>query len=942
MKRTTRFIVFLSVLCMSALIAMPALAGSQTVSNDLELEAAVASPDIDSITVLSGDYSVNLVISRDLTITASGDVTLRRPDFISRSSTVEPYDDDLPIITVINPTDAAINVTIDGFEFGNAEFDSEGLSASEWEGTTIGILAGSGIDLTVTDCTVTGYGIYAPLVVTTWDDLFEKALGVVDNVEIPYLRVKEVISGLPSSLTMSGCDFSYYGIAGVALIGNRVSAEISGNILAGHGMEYSAEDASSAGDFLSKLAVATVSNSLFSDLGTSYEEEIGLCGILVANGNDDEVRLTGNNIVRNYVGVAAIKEVSQLFNSELTLDESSATEAGEGLSIEENNDIRGNIVGVAALGGLDILLEWNVSEDVSEDYGTLLISPDIVLADTDPMPLFIQDTVFSDNTVGTVLAGKVKATVDSNDYSYNVYAGIVGIGDLSESYITDNTFGDTFGAPMVFAFQKADIDSALEMFGIGESPYGSLLGEDSLNIEQTGTLTVSGNTISSRLVPMDAQSCIDDHFGGSLTPESIMSQALAIGTRMANGGPFSLFSPSSRESSFSYAGIVMLDGARNIKVEDNTIGDTMLGIVAVDTGLVEDIRNIDITDNTVEGNLCGLALLGAGKIAVPLAYSLLLTPDAFMSADNMLELGDVAGNSFSGNYVGMVSAFSVDGEIRGNYFDDNAILGMAHIGIGTDWVKYIIERYAEDFFNEYSADIASVSGDIYPTLTIKKNNITGNGTDPGNVLDWLVESQDYLPEDVTPADLLCGGVLVIDASKGIKLNENNITGNGSFGVLATARAIVSSEDLNPAADEGVSIDVTGILDASDNWWGAKSGPSSYVLSSDLSAEAKPIYFVDPVSGATANGTGDSVGSFMVKYDGIYYPFTIEEELGIGAAETEIEFLKEENLVHFGDWSEESFTVDSSTSSGSSGCGIGPFNPSMLLLIAPLVWILRRR
>ena len=935
MKRTTRFIVFLSVLCMSALLVMPALAGSKLVSNDLELEAAVASPDIDSITVLSGDYSVNLVISRDLTLTASGDVTLRRPYF-SESSTVEPYDEDLPIITVINPTDAAMDVTIDGFAFGNTEFESEGLSASEWEGTTIAILAGSGVNLTVTDCRTTEESyIYAPLVVTTWDDLFEKALGVVDTVKIPYLGAKEASSGLPSSLTMSGCNFSNYGVAGVALIGNGVSAEISGSVL-GYDMRYTAYDASETTGILSKLATAVVSNQLFSDLTSSIS--MGYCGILVANGNDDEVRLTGNTIGGNYVGVAAIKEVSQLFNSELTLDESSATEAGEGLSIEGNNDIRGNMVGVAALGGLDILLEWNVSEDASEDYGTLLISPDIVLADTDPMPLFIQNTVFSDNTVGTVLAGKVKATVDSNDYIYNEYAGIVGIGDLSESYITDNTFGSTFGAPMVFAFQKADIDSALEMFRIGESPYGSLLGEDSLNIEQTGTLTVSGNTISSRLVLMDAQSCIDDHFGGSLTPESITSQALAIGTRMANGGPFSLFSSSSRESSFSYAGIVMLDGARNIKVEDNTIGDTMLGIVAVDTGLVEDIRNIDITDNTVEGNLCGLALLGAGKIVVPLAYSLLLTPDAFMSADNMLELGDVTGNSFSGNYVGMVSALSVDGEIRGNYFDDNAILGMAHIGIGMEWVQYILDRY----FSEYSDYVASVSGDIYPTLTIKKNNITGNGTDPGNVLDWLVESQDYLPEDVTPADLLCGGVLVIDASKGIKLNENNITGNGSFGVMATARAIVSSEDLKPAADEGVSIDVTGILDASDNWWGAKSGPSSYVLSSDLSAEAKPIYFVDPVSGATANGTGDSVGSFMVKYDGIYYPFTIEEELGIGAAETEIEFLKEENLVHFGDWSEESFTVDSSTSSGSSGCGVGPFTPSMLLLIAPLAWILRRR
>lgn len=927
MNSLKRFFHFLTLLSLAALItvsATPALAVF-----DLQQEI-IDKPAGGTVTVPEGTYAVNLIIDKSITLVASGDVVLTRPSFEPPLIPPPPgdplnseevtYPEDMPVITV---APGAGSVTIDGFIFDDPEVEVALENSSNV--TTIGILAGTGVDLTLSNCSVNAQ-FHVPVIMTTWDQVFNEGLGDVSFFDIDLYGRDDATE--TSSLTISGCDFRNYGLAGVAILGESITAEISNNTFIGHyeDPEASASDANQALSILSDLGSASVSGNLFSEdlLNQAYPD--GICGVIVVNGNDDQVRMLNNTISRNIIGVGAIKEISQLAGS--FLEAQAAVEAGQGLSLEVSNDISGNMVGVAAVGGLEVLLEWDIDEYIpndDDDYDDLIISPDIAL-NTDPMPLFIQNANFTNNLVGTVIAGKVKATVDSNVYNNDIAVGLAGLGDLSETYITDNEFNGIIGASMVFALQKLDITSVIE-----EGLPLIVNDEDSerMIIDQQGTLTISGNTIAGNGPIEGAHELID----GLLNPDAITQQTLALGQRTANNGPLAILpSPDDPEQptigldDVSLAGIVLLDGARNISMNDNTVGGTLLGVTAIDTGIVEDIQNINITDNTVEGNICGMTLVGAGKVVVPLIEG--LRPKDFMSADNKLQLGEVSGNSFNSNHIGMISALSVDGEIHGNYFDDNALLGMAHIGVG-DWLfGYLIPPVT--------------SGDICPDLDIYGNSITGNGTDQENgpaILDY------YIMDGISAADFLCGGVLVIDASQGITLNENNIAGNGNFGVLATARAEYDPSDLESMTTKVVSIDEAYILDASNNWWGNENGPGSYQLSEELASGAEETLFLDPDNGDPADGDGDSLGSFLVgigEEDLIYFPFTLTGPLG--TSDIEVLFLEEENTVKFSDWAAAPFEINSSNarSSGSGFCGIASFTPSVLLLLAPLVLIIGKK
>jgi hypothetical protein len=917
---------FLLIVCLGTFITAPLIAADFDIQSEVD-NAATGS----TVNVPAGTYAVNLVINKSINLVADGEVTLTRPwtdydteyhdTILVQTEEVVNNPEDMPVITCLDSG----AVTIDGFAF--AQPVSGDLSGEYWQGeyTTIGILAGSGVDLTVNNCTV-GADFYAPVVVTTWEDVFNQALGNVNDSETVGDFFSMADGESTSSLTMNGCNFSNYDLAGVVLLGEGVTAEISNNNLNGEDMEKRvlAGDANMAMQEVAELGLSAVSGSLFANV---YLPATGV-GVLVVNSNDDQVIMKDNMFTHNLAAVAAIKEVSQSENTSLVLENQAAVEAGEGLSIESGNTFTENILGVVALGGLDVLLEWNV---VSTD---LLISPDIAWESTSAMPLFIQDTDFTNNIVGTILAGKVKATVDDNLYSGDLAADLVGIGDLSESYITGNEFNGTTGASMVFALQKADIEGALEML-----EYSGTIEEGSLNIDQQGTLTVSGNTITGNGPIENAHEFL---FG----PEPVVEQAMALGQRTADYGPLAIL-PSPAElddddddeeigpDDISIAGIVLLDGARKISIEENTIAGTLLGITAIDTGIVENIQEIDITDNRVEGNICGLTLVGAGQILVPLAEAELeedlnleenLNSEAFLSADNKLVLGEVSGNHFDENHIGMISALSVEGEIHNNYFDDNALLGMVHIGIG-DWVLGLT-GYVMGY-----GSTEEIIGDIYPELNIKRNNITGNGINPDNGPAFLNE---VISDNIKYKDMLCGGILVIDCAKtdGLTINENNIAGNGSYGIITTTR---KSYTEYPFAYEAEETTESEILDATSNWWGDPSGPGSYAPGS----QTAPGYS-DPVTKTIANGSGDPIGTFLVGIDGVYVPYSISAS---ESSDPEVEvlfFSPEENIINFSKYSSTEFPIEPVSSSGGGSCGVASFTPSLLLLLAPLAFMLRRK
>lgn len=931
MRRSKLFgICFLCIL----FISFASLAGAVSTMEELQTALTNEEPEI---TLEAGTYYGNLEIDYSVTLTGEdGVIMISSPDFEGME-----YAQDIPLVQVYNESDEELAVSISNIEFTT--------SADDY--TSIAVVAGANVDLTLTDCVIDG-DFRAGVVITNLDDIFQ-TLGYTSTY---YLDAEEMPDGTPTTpanLTMQGCTLQNYNYAGVAILGQGVTADISSNDVLGeleHTVNGIVEDLQS-GSFTASEAVNGALSGYLGSLASldtfraSYvdeeeEEVIGAAGILIANGVEDEVRIyDGNGISGNYFGVLTAKNIfMDLSGFETQETTASEAEAGSGLSLEAENTICNNLVGVTAVGGLEAtLLAWPSSSDVY-----MLLSDDISLNNT-PLDLYVAEQNINNNVIGALMAGNVNMIFQDNVLSGDLVAGLIGLGDFSDSSIEGNTFNGITGAAMVFALQKANIT---EMIEVGSSllRYMNTDYDDDMVINQQRTLTVFNNTITGNGPIEGVHDRIDDLSG--LTPKTVLGEATALGQRTADSGPLAIL-PSPVElddddddeeigpDDISIAGIVLLDGARKISIEENTINGTLLGITAIDTGIVENIQEIDITGNTVEGNICGLTLVGAGQILVPLAEAKLeedlnleenLNSEAFLSADNKLVLGEVSGNHFDKNHIGMISALSVEGEIHNNYFDDNALLGMVHIGIG-DWVLGLT-GYVMGY-----GSTEEIIGDIYPELSIKRNNITGNGINPENGPAFLNE---VISDDIKYKDMLCGGILVIDCAKtdGLTINENNIAGNGSYGIITTTR---KSYTEYPFAYEAKETTESEILDATSNWWGDPSGPGSYAPGS----QTAPGYS-DPVTKTIANGSGDPIGTFLVGIDGVYVPYSISAS---ESSDPEVEvlfFSPEENIINFSKYSSTEFPIEPVSSSGGGSCGVASFTPSLLLLLAPLAFMLRRK
>ena len=890
------------------LISFASIANAGTVNDMEELQNALAAGDTE-ITLAAGTYYGNLDIDYSVSLTGQGEVVLISSPDITGTDIV--YSEDVPIIAVHSDGDNAPAVSISNIEFNNNP-------ANDY--TSIAVIAGGNVDLTLTGCVISGDFI-AGVVATNWDEIF-KHLGEINSDFFAMIDEEP----LPTHLTMNDCSMNSYWYAGVALLGQGITADIHDNQLVGN-PEFSMISSELAAEALSSQAINTTLYDFLTSLTNpasltgSYDQRSLLgfpgpfTGIVVANGVDDQVRIYDNTVSTNFFGVITAKNINLDLSQLEELDfRPSAVEAGSGLSLEGVNNITDNVVGITAVGGLDALLL--VSADLFPEVPVVYVDSGQISMNDTPVKLHVSEQNINNNMIGALLAGKVDMTFSENVLSGDLIAGLVCLGDFSDSYITDNEFKGITGVSMLFALQKFDIGSAISTV-MGAPLYAGddEDDEDPFLIDQLGTLNVSGNTIT-------GSGPIEGFHEFLFGPEPVAGQAIALGQRTVDNGPLAILPSTDGPDldDISLAGIVLLDGARNISIDDNSVTGTLLGITAIDTGIIEDIQNIDITNNTVEGNICGMTLVGAGKVIVPIVEDYLWRED-FMSAENKLELGDVSGNSFSSNHIGMISALSVKGEIHDNLFDDNALLGMAHIGVG-DW---LLNEFIPPFI---------VSGDIYPELDIYLNSITGNGT---NQEDRPAIFDEYIFEGITAADFLCGGVLVIDAAQGITLSENNIEENGNFGVLATARAV------HELTDQVLTLDDNYILDASNNWWGDDSGPASYALPESITlATDGETFFLDLLNGDPADGDGDSLGSFLVGVDGTYYPFTITEPLV--PAEVTVLFLEQENTIRFSDWAVEPFAVNSGTSRSSGGgfCGVATFTPSLLLLLAPLALMIGKK
>ena len=139
--------------------------------------------------------------------------------------------------------------------------------------------------------------------------------------------------------------------------------------------------------------------------------------------------------------------------------------------------------------------------------------------------------------------------------------------------------------------------------------------------------------------------------------------------------------------------------------------------------------------------------------------------------------------------------------------------------------------------------------------TVSDNNLSGGGPDDG-----IRIGQDFNDPDAIDATI--SGNMIIDWDTGIFIGDSadeiDITGNeisssstGSKGIYIPSTTTVTNVTINLnniAGNDayGVDNDAGSTVDAKDNWWGDPSGPSGAVN--------------DPVTGTTADGTGDAVST----------------------------------------------------------------------------------
>jgi len=147
--------------------------------------------------------------------------------------------------------------------------------------------------------------------------------------------------------------------------------------------------------------------------------------------------------------------------------------------------------------------------------------------------------------------------------------------------------------------------------------------------------------------------------------------------------------------------------------------------------------------------------------------------------------------------------------------------------------------------------IAGASGNVYITSNIITNANTTNENDKGGI---RLYGDEFIGTVSITGNTISGsfnGLAVKDGKditgKDIHVNNNNFSGNSNCGVYHGG---------------------TGTLDATNNWWGAASGPSGGVA--------------DPVTGRIANGSGDAVSN-NVKFDPFLFPNVTITKTGPGAA-----------------------------------------------------------
>jgi len=252
------------------------------------------------------------------------------------------------------------------------------------------------------------------------------------------------------------------------------------------------------------------------------------------------------------------------------------------------------------------------------------------------------------------------------------------------------------------------------------------------------------------------------------------------------------------------------DDDANIGVVRNcAITGGQTGIFARESDLK--IRNNDISGFSGSPSSRGLLAIGLGSatqivathnriMGQPVAGNLGIT---ILTASVRIRSNDVR-NTFSS----AIQVFQTDGVIRLNQLTDNRI-GINLIQSPNCLVEANVAESTAAFTASMNAQNLSVShvrvADASNNAQIRNNALIGGNLGISLVGSAGVAIDSNIVRDTVSAGLILGvGISVIN-SAGVEAHNNNIEGNASFGMLV--------------------VGASGVVNATNNWWGSSDGPS---------------------------------------------------------------------------------------------------------------------
>jgi parallel beta-helix repeat protein len=265
----------------------------------------------------------------------------------------------------------------------------------------------------------------------------------------------------------------------------------------------------------------------------------------------------------------------------------------------------------------------------------------------------------------------------------------------------------------------------------------------------------------------------------------------------------------SGQSGIFYDGLS--DDDTNLGVVRNcTITGGQTGIFARESDLK--IRNNDISGFSGSTASRGLIAIGLGSttqieathnriVGQPVVGNLGMT---ILTASIRIKSNDVR-STFSS----AIQVFQTDGVVRLNQLTDNRV-GINLIQSPNCLVEHNVLESTDAFTASINAQNFPVGhvriADASNNAQIRNNTLIGGNLGISLLGSTGVVIDSNIVRDTVNAGSIRGvGISVISSSTGVEAHNNNIEGNGSFGMQV----------------DGTS----GVVNATNNWWGASDGPS---------------------------------------------------------------------------------------------------------------------